>query len=650
MARAKCYAQGVEINRARNTFVKLFKDIKQVGKKGFNFKEAFAGIKALCEIVEYTYKLNDWYASCLAYLYTLPMILDLIKYVSLYIDNKLRKSEQQRAKGLDIWIMEGDSATEVRQEDGSTRTMSRMEYLYSYLKERQMAIAARYFIHWNISYLEKEKTNKAYPQRERILRSAVWWSNQMLLGKFKLKMPDSGTEYGFIPKKIIFSTFPSSGKSFLCNTINEMFSELSWIINKRGGVLRISNEQSNILRQSSQTMNLIKNGLIFDIYPENSQFINPKTGNYDPFGKSSEEEWGIKGCEYTPNTSIFKTRDSAINSVRCEIGMFDDPSRGLQESNNVQIHQKICTIFNGDFLDRFESQEDISVLLTGTMFNPFDVFSTEIQKALKDGFIRDKRFDNTYISNDRETVVIVNDCENEYGESAYPEFISTAALANKRDSLPAYDYHCIWRQKPIPADGLIFSKELLRFYEELPTDLTSYAFAAIDPTRRKANDYFSMPIFRRRESTGDYYLVDIIYERKGSMDLMDKIINKIESNKIIKIYFEENINDTLGITIKKRLERKGITTCNILPIYNTVNKMRRIADMETTIKAHIVFPNEKFAPVKSQLGFAIHQLTQYNGEKSEHDDMPDSLAMFASKFIVYKNKANTVKGSNKLPY
>ena len=72
--------------------------------------------------------------------------------------------------------------------------------------------------------------------------------------------------------------------------------------------------------------------------------------------------------------------------------------------------------------------------------------------------------------------------------------------------------------------------------------------------------------------------------------------------------------------------------------------------MADTIIQNVVFPSEKYANSKTQLGFAVYQLTQYNGEKSEHDDFPDSLAMFASEEIVFKNRKNTVKTSNKLPF
>lgn len=646
---AKCYIKSKEIDDAKKGFLKILKTCKSIKDRNIDIVHEFKAIKALCDIVNYVYMYNDYQAACLAYMYTLPRIIELLGYINKEAKKgKKYKEKRKEETGIDIseWVMDSDENTQIRNPDGSIRRVSRMEFLYSHLKDRQMAIAARYFIHWNISYLEKEKLNKSYPSRENVLAAAVWWINQMLLKLFGLRMPDSNDDFDIKPSMIIFSTMPSSGKSFLCNTANEMFSVLGRIINKRGGVLRVGNQEENILRQSDQTMKLIKNRLIFDVYPELSEYI--VNGKFDPFEKASGVEWGLKGCEYIPNTSIFRTRDSAINSIRCELGFFDDPSRGLQESNNVQIHEKITTLFNGDFLDRFESQDSLAVILTGTMYNPFDVFSTEIERSLKDGAVKDNRFLNTYISKDRTAVVIVNDCEDEFGNSAFPEFISTAALHRKRDSLPAYDYACIWRQKPIPAEGLIFAKELLKFFDKLPDDLTPYAFAAIDPTRKKAKDYFSMPIFRRRDSTGEYYLVDIIYVRKGSMDLLPDIINKIESNNIVKIFYEENINETLGQKIQEELSKKGLGYCNLVPEYASMNKEQRIADMEATIKANIMFPSDSYVSPKSQMAQAVYHLTQYS-DKSDHDDFPDSLALFSAKQIVYKRKPNSVKSHNRIP-
>lgn len=648
---AKCSYKGADLKEIERAFLSVKKGSLLNTARGYNLDAELNVLVAMGRLVEKMYELNDFVAASYASEYVLPRVQGLLEFVTDSLDGKRAKYKVKLSKNeIQRWASEISPLCEVQLPDYSVRKYMKLEYVYDYLRKRQMAIAARYFVHWNLHYLEQEKGEKAYPRRQRILQSAVWWNNQMLLGRFKLRMPNGGKYSEIMPTKIIFSTFPSSGKSFLCNTLNEMFSELGMIIQRRGGMLRVGNEDGNITRQSGQTKGLLMNKLILDIYPENKKFVSSATGKYDPFDKGAEDEWQLKGCEYEPARSIFKTRDSALNSVRCQFAIMDDPSRGMQEHLNINIHNKIYEVFNGDFLDRFEDQDDMAVLLTGTMFNPFDVFSKEIQKALANGYMVDERFSNTYISANGKTVVILNDCEDQYGHSAFPEFISNEALQNKKESLPAYDYHCIWRQKPIPAEGLLFAKEYLRFYDNLDeSKLSSYAVAVIDPTRRKASDYFSMPICRKDTQTGDLVLVDLIYERKASKDLFEKIVDKIVKNGIIKLFYEENIDTSLGDAINTRLKQRGITFCTIEPLYSVANKQQRIADMADTIKGHIIFPSEKYANSHTVIGFAVHQLQEWT-EDSKNDDFPDTLAMLAMKFIVQNKRTNYIKLGKKLPF
>lgn len=662
MEEARCYVKSKDLDEAKRAFAGLVKKMEKTTSKTFNFRKQFDIIVALCKIVDKVYVINDFQASCMAYMYTLPRIVDLLEYISLAVTvepktrkrkKKAKQIKEQQEPNFDIqkWMMEVGDNTIEEQNDGTKKEYVRIKYLYNILKIRQMAIAARYFIDWNIQYLEKDLEDPKYPKRRRILKSAVWWCNQMLLNRFNLKMPDCGTEFDVNPTEIIFSTFPSSGKSFLCNTVNQMFSELSSIITKRGGMLRVGNEQSNICNQSSQTKLMIENPLIFDIYPENKAFVSVKTGKYDPFDKSSDEEWRIKGCNVIPNLSIFKTRESRMNSVRCEFGIFDDPSGGTEEAANDKIHEDICNKFYGDFSSRFDNPSKKAIILTGTMYNPNDIFSREIQRAFKYGAVKDNRFENTFLSKDKSMVVIVNDCENDRGESAYPEFISTKALMEIKDTMTDFAYHCVYRQKPIPAESRIFAKDFLRFYDELPGDLSRYSFAVIDPTRKRASDFFAMPIFRMQESTGDYYLVDIIFAKRSSEELLDSIVGKILSNYVIKLRFEENINGSLGARIRTKLEQQGVDFCDIQAIYSKVNKQQRISNAEHTIKRKIVFPSSYAASSQTPMGYAIYQFMQYTGEeRREHDDMADAVAMFASEFIMYPVQKNTIKSKPYLPY
>ena len=671
-----CYVRNEALKKAKGDFEKARGKSKEFWEKGFKREEQYIVLDALCKIVEVIVGINDYEAACLAYLYTIPKIERYIVYLSSVISgNKVYKSIRsgeyvkyfddryvERYREITVedrgdkervrrWADGSDKRTIVDDGIGGKTEYCRFDYIYQYLYERQMAIAAKYFIHYNMRYLELDKSKRAYPRREKVLAGAIWWSNQMMLKKFGLSMPDCEGNYDYAPRVIIFSTFPSSGKSFLNNTVNEMFSCLSREITGRGGVLRISNEQGNIERQSKQTMDLISNPLLLEIYPEMKAYVK-KDGKYDPFMKKTMEEWALNGCQYSPYTSIFKTRDSAINSIRCELGIFDDPSRGMQECDNVDIHQAITLKYNTDFMDRFDDPEEIAVMLTGTMFNPFDVFSTEIQRVFDaGGVVRDKRFrSDVFISGDKRTVIILNDVQNDDGTSKFPEYISDAMVEKKRESIPSYEYHCIWRQKPIPAEGLVFSKEYLNFYDKLPENLSDYSFAAIDPTRKKASDFFAMPIFKLNFDDGKYYLVDVIFERKSTIELYPKIIEKIVNNKIVKLIYEENIDKSLGIALKDKLKIENFPYCEMVAEYSKANKQARIMHLSDTIKQWIVFPSNAYAKSTTTMGLAVNQLMEYDGEKSRHDDFPDALAMFANLHIVNGDRKNKVTTSNEMPW
>lgn len=69
--------------------------------------------------------------------------------------------------------------------------------------------------------------------------------------------------------------------------------------------------------------------------------------------------------------------------------------------------------------------------------------------------------------------------------------------------------------------------------------------------------------------------------------------------------------------------------------------------MRATILNHIVFPKKGLFPTKHRISLAMNGLTTWNsetfGRKGNYDDMPDSTAMFADKFIFGVVQARVVK-------
>jgi predicted phage terminase large subunit-like protein len=210
----------------------------------------------------------------------------------------------------------------------------------------------------------------------------------------------------------------------------------------------------------------------------------------------------------------------------------------------------------------------------------------------------------------------------------------------------------MWRQKPIPSEGLIFDDAYFEHYDELPYDkLSPHSIAYVDPTRRSARDFFSMPILREHSENGKLYLTDAIFAKKSSKDLYDEVVEKIIENKIIKLIIEENIDGSLGTVIEDRLKAKGVEWCEIKLIYNTVNKQSRIAYYCGQVKKFIVMPNKNKYSTRNPIGLMHHSLNEYSAISSNtHDDAPDSLCGVVQHFIVDGNRTNTISTSKTLPY
>lgn len=658
----KPYCYNDEYKKIQKAFLEIEKDIQKdlaetkKKKTALNEEKYFMQLKFLGEIAKQMYLVNDYESACHIHIYILPRVEKFLDY--------LVKGYEKGNKRIIEFCERKDKHSSYKY-GIQTRECGRLEYLYDVFYWEMMKISARYFIHWNILYLEREKVHKDYPSREEILRSAVYYTNVGLLNRFNLKMPKYlSKKYReneeIIPREVVFSTMPSSGKSYLANTFNQMGAVLGAMLMDIGGILRVGNEQGNIFRQSRQTMNMLENPLIFDIYPE-LKTLKRSTGKVEVFGKSSEEEWGIRGVKNDPSTTVFKTRDSAINSVRCYIGgIYDDPSRGQEEANNITVHKSINAKFYGDFQDRFKSQDDMFILLQGTMFNEYDVFSTEMDNAKSKGYYHDNRFKNTMICDNGNVIVIQNDCEDEFGNSAYPMFISTKALMEKKKNLSEFEYACTWRQRPIPPEGLIFSSTLLTKYtygEELVDEngeslLEDFSFAYLDPTRKSDSDFLSMPIFKRHKKTKKFYLVDCLFRRKSTKVSYDDIIKKILTQKIIKFVIEKNTSEDLDTVLNDKLRKLNINTCKIETIYSTVNKQQRIADFADIVKMNIVFPsNPQYNPKINELDNYMNWLCQYNvKESNKYDDAPDSACGFAKHFILDKKSKNRLKAFKNIPF
>ena len=133
----------------------------------------------------------------------------------------------------------------------------------------------------------------------------------------------------------------------------------------------------------------------------------------------------------------------------------------------------------------------------------------------------------------------------------------------------------------------------------------------------------------------EYYLTDILFKKTSTKYLIDNIVDKIITNRVILISIESNTDSSLPEIIKQKLQEKGYYGCVVVSDYSTENKEIKINSMKDLIKEKIHFPSRSKYGSNTDMGKAMEQLTIYSFDfPNKHDDMPDSLSMFGKQIIL----------------
>lgn len=548
--------------------------------------------------------------------------------------------------------------TASKQENIAVRLIhrSKKDMLIEYTK-LMMYISARWNIERMIDVFEfdTEFENRAFPKRKPLLEECIFFANRMNATKLGINFEDN-----IMPRTIIFAVQPNAGKSFVANVYSLLASCLHRIYYNTSGILRMSNNTNNAIGFSNQIKSMIENDKIALIYPEFEKYF-PKGGKPQILEKSTAEEWKISGLDPRIRASYFaRGRDTAINSIRVFVALIiDDLSDGFDQMNNDEAHQAMTTKFYIDMESR-KDNEYIPSFICGTMFNEYDIQNTLISKAENEvGLIQHPKFRNVRHTPDYSTVVIAVDCFDEKYNSYAPNLITTKELLKKQDALKAYEFDLVYRQIRSSREPRIFEYDNLKTYNVLPKTLKSDRIAVLDPTRRNGGDFFSLPIFAFDNASQEPYFVDCIYEQKSlgktsdpKNAFLDKVIKFLISNNVREFYIENNTSNTLGLVFEEKFNKLKYN-CKIFEFYTAKekgfkNKLERILHEEPTITANIHFPAQSLYPPLHNISVFMKDFTRFDSKlngsnKKQHDDAPDSVAIFSKRCLFNKqNRFATV--------
>lgn len=333
----------------------------------------------------------------------------------------------------------------------------------------------------------------------------------------------------------------------------------------------------------------------------------------------------------------------------------DDLVSGIEQANNpdrlADLYHKYTSTLKDRKVQRkckdgvYRTCPEIHI---NTPWSLYDVTSRVIQNA-KDG-------------GDMSRVRIVSvPCYDENGESNfvydYGKGFDTKYYNDMELAEDPVIFSAKYLMQPIERDGLVFSKDNVSFYNELPSGTPDRIVGYADVSHG-GDDYFSLPI--GYVYGYEVYIEDVLFINRfgGDDSSRPKVKEIIERHHVTRCGVEKNNGGDFYATIMENDLKKDNYRCHIT-IHNaptTKSKLDRILGCQNEIKGiasenntyRIYFKNMDKLKGNKQYLDALNNLFKWNQNPSmqnkQHDDFPDSLAGMITN--VLGGKAKGVAKSN----
>lgn len=222
------------------------------------------------------------------------------------------------------------------------------------------------------------------------------------------------------------------------------------------------------------------------------------------------------------------------------------------------------------------------------------------------------------------------------------ETISNFDYGNIRDSFPlerfleikktmdSLSYGALYMGHPVEREGLVYQREDLRRYVNLPKGEPDAILGVCDTAEGGGDDTF-LPVFRVYGN--DHYLVDAVVSN-ALPEITDALCAQVLiRQKVQKCQFESN--SAGGRTADKVNEKVRASGhyCHITKKKTTQNKETKIIVESDWVKEHVLFPDERLIDKSGMVAKVINKLCSYSHMgKNPHDDVPDGMAQYAQFF------------------
>ena len=298
----------------------------------------------------------------------------------------------------------------------------------------------------------------------------------------------------------------------------------------------------------------------------------------------------------------------------------DDCVEGREEAKNRQRLDDKWEVISGDIMGR--AIEGTPMVFTGTRYSLYDPIGRVQEHAQREGW--------AWRAIEIPALDLVTDESNYEYEREGKKVFTTAYFREQRELLSAEQFESEFQQQPFEAKGLLFNKDELNYFFELPKDRDPDTIIAVGDTAESGSDSTSMPVAMIYGNA--VYIVDVVFDDSPAEVTKPECAKCLIENKVASAVFESNnagqyyARDVDQI-IRERGYSVGIRTKRTIS-----NKQTRIEFASDNIKRNFYFKHPSTYKRGSQYWNFMKEVTTYTRSgKVPHDDAPDSLSLLENE-------------------
>jgi len=207
------------------------------------------------------------------------------------------------------------------------------------------------------------------------------------------------------------------------------------------------------------------------------------------------------------------------------------------------------------------------------------------------------------------------------GEALWPERYDLDFLEEQR-ALDPLGFEALYQQRPSVADGVLFRREHVRFYDPagLPDNLRVYCASDHAVTTNQRSDS-TVLLKVGVDKQNNIYLLDCWWRKARTPEVVEAMLEMARAGEPPLVWWAEkgHITQSIGPFLRKRMEETG-TFINVVDVTPVADKEQRAQSIAARLAmGYVHFPRDK--PWVSQ---AVEQMMAFPNGK--HDDFVDTLA------------------------